>query len=93
MDVNSKHIIHLEIGDSREVGRHSPKMERLLIERGLNYILNVSPYVVWEIISDASRNIISMMRKFISMYVHNIGRNNIVCNLFTIIYLLLKGKF
>nr|XP_034317028.1 uncharacterized protein LOC105338236 [Crassostrea gigas] len=62
MDVNSKHIIHLEIGDSREVGRHSPKMERLLIERGLNYILNVSPYVVWEIISDASRNIISMMR-------------------------------
>ncbi|XP_052699369.1 uncharacterized protein LOC128176877 [Crassostrea angulata] len=62
MDVNSKHIIHLEIGDSREVGRHSPKMERLLIERGLNYILNVSPYLVWEIISDASRNIISMMR-------------------------------
>lgn len=95
MDVNSKHIIHLEIGDSREVGRHSPKMERLLIERGLNYILNVSPYVVWEIISDASRNIISMMRKYIYMYfiLNNIVRNNIVWNLFTIIYLLLKGKF
>ncbi|XP_061187746.1 uncharacterized protein LOC133195811 [Saccostrea echinata] len=62
MDIHSRNIVHMEIGDSREVGRHSPKMERLLIERGLNYIVSASPYVVWEIISDASRNIISLMR-------------------------------
>ena len=50
--------------DSGQVGRHSLKMEKHLIERGLNYLVNVSPFVVWEIISDASRNIISLMRKF-----------------------------
>ena len=64
MDINSRNIVHVEIGDSRQVGRHSPKMEKNLIERGLNYLVNVSPFVVWEIISDASRNIISLMRKF-----------------------------
>ncbi|XP_078332173.1 uncharacterized protein LOC111104867 [Crassostrea virginica] len=62
MDINSRNIVHVEIGDSRQVGRHSPKMEKNLIERGLNYLVNVSPFVVWEIISDASRNIISLMR-------------------------------
>lgn len=61
---NKSTAVFMEIGDYREVGRHSPNMERLLIERGLNYIhvLNVSPYLVWEIISDASRNLISFMR-------------------------------
>uniref|UniRef100_A0A8W8LSL6 Uncharacterized protein n=1 Tax=Magallana gigas TaxID=29159 RepID=A0A8W8LSL6_MAGGI len=52
-----------EVGDSREVGRHSPKMERLLIERGLLYLVHQSPLIVWEIISDASRNIISLLSK------------------------------
>lgn len=30
MDTNTRAILQLEVGDSREVGRHSPKMERPL---------------------------------------------------------------
>eukprot|EP00105_Crassostrea_gigas_P025893 XP_011446631.2 PREDICTED: uncharacterized protein LOC105341690 [Crassostrea gigas] len=52
----------MEVGDSREVDRHSSKMERLLIDRGLQHLLTASPLVIWEIISDASRNIISLMK-------------------------------
>lgn len=63
MDTNTRAILQLEVGDSREVGRHSPKMERLLIERGLLYLVHQSPLIVWEIISDASRNIISLLSK------------------------------
>lgn len=63
MDTDTRSILHLEVGDSREVGRHSPKMERLLIERGLLYLVHQSPLIVWEIISDASRNIISLLSK------------------------------
>lgn len=62
MDTDTRSILHLEVGDSREVGRHSPKMERLLIERGLLYLVHQSPLIVWEIISDASRNIISLLK-------------------------------
>lgn len=51
-----------EVGNSREVGRHSPKMERVLIERGLLYLVHQSPLIVLEIISDASRNIISLLK-------------------------------
>lgn len=36
MDTNTRAILLLEVVDSREVGRHSPK-KRLLIERGLLY--------------------------------------------------------
>ncbi|XP_065938253.1 uncharacterized protein [Magallana gigas] len=35
MDSNTKAIIHMEVGDFREVDRHSFKMERLLIDRRL----------------------------------------------------------
>uniref|UniRef100_A0A8W8IZS6 Uncharacterized protein n=1 Tax=Magallana gigas TaxID=29159 RepID=A0A8W8IZS6_MAGGI len=37
-------------------------MERLLIDRGLQHLLTASLLVIWEIISDASRNIISLMK-------------------------------
>uniref|UniRef100_A0A8W8MHF0 Uncharacterized protein n=1 Tax=Magallana gigas TaxID=29159 RepID=A0A8W8MHF0_MAGGI len=62
MDSNTKAIIHMEVGDSREVDRHSSNMERLLIDRGLQHLLTASPLVIREIISDASRNIISLMK-------------------------------
>lgn len=62
MDTSTRAILQLEIGDSREVGSHSSKMERLLIERGLLYLVHQSPLIVWEIISDASRNIISLLK-------------------------------
>lgn len=67
MDSNTKAIIHMEVGDSREVDRHSSKMERLLIDRGLQHLLTNSPLVIWEIISDASRNIISLLSKYTSV--------------------------
>lgn len=62
MDTNKRAILHLEVGDSREIGRQSPKMERFLIERGLLYLVHQSPLIVYEIISDASRNIISLLK-------------------------------
>lgn len=62
MDTNTRAILQLEVGDSREVGRHSPKMERLLIERGLLYLVHQSPLIVWEIIPGASRNIKSFLK-------------------------------
>ena len=65
MDTHSRNIIHLETSDSRMDGRQSKKMDRVLIERSLNHILNVSPYVVAEIITDDNKNLISMMRKYI----------------------------
>lgn len=73
MDTNTRAILQLEVGDSREVGRHSPKMERLLIERGLLYLVHQPPLIVWEIISNASRNIISLVSKinmFFSGYIY-----------------------
>lgn len=63
MDTSTRAILQFEIGDSREVGSHSSKMERLLIERVLLYLVHQSPLIVWEIISDASRNIISLLSK------------------------------
>lgn len=65
---NTKAIIHMEVSDSREVDRHSSKMERLLIDRGLQHLLTASLLVIWEIISDASRNIISLMSKYTSVW-------------------------
>ncbi|XP_052691954.1 uncharacterized protein LOC128169991, partial [Crassostrea angulata] len=71
MDTNTRAILQLEVGDSREVGRHSPKMERLLIERGLLYLVHQSPLIVWEIISDASRNIISLLKTEPFKHIHH----------------------
>lgn len=73
MDTDTRSILHLEVGDSREVGRHSPKMERLLIERGLLYLVHQSPLIVWEIISDASRNIISLLKTEPFKHLHHIA--------------------
>lgn len=61
MDTSTQFIVHMEVGDSREVERHSPRMEKLLVERGLSFLVNGSPLVVWEVVSDASRTIISIM--------------------------------
>ncbi|XP_078311905.1 uncharacterized protein LOC111114234 [Crassostrea virginica] len=62
MDTSTQFIVHMEVGDSREVERHSPRMEKLLVERGLSFLVNGSPLVVWEVVSDASRTIISIMK-------------------------------
>uniref|UniRef100_A0A8W8MLF8 Uncharacterized protein n=1 Tax=Magallana gigas TaxID=29159 RepID=A0A8W8MLF8_MAGGI len=39
-------------------------MERLLIDRGLQHLITTSPLVLWEIISDASTNITSLMKPY-----------------------------
>lgn len=68
MDTNTRAILQLEVRDSKEVGRHIPKMERLLIELGLLYLVHQSPLIVREIISDTSRNIISLPSKMNMLY-------------------------
>lgn len=69
MDSKTYTILHLEIGDSREVDRHSPRMEKTLVEKGLNYLVHLSPLVKWEVISDASRTITALMSNSI-IYLH-----------------------
>lgn len=70
MDSKTHTILHLEIGDSREVDRHSPRMEKkTLVEKGLNYLVHHSPLVIWEVISDASRTITALMSNYI-IYLH-----------------------
>nr|XP_022333223.1 uncharacterized protein LOC111130440 [Crassostrea virginica] len=62
MDSQTKSIVHMELGDSREVERHSPRMEKVLVERGLNFLVHKSPLLIWEVTSDASRTIIALMK-------------------------------
>lgn len=69
MDSKTYTILHLEIGDSREVDRHSPRMEKTLVEKGLNYLVHHSPLVIWKVISDASRTITALMSNYI-IYLH-----------------------
>lgn len=69
MDSKTHTILHLEIGDSREVDRHSPRMEKFLVEKGLKYLVHHSPLVIWEVISDASRTITALMSNYI-IYLH-----------------------
>lgn len=69
MDSKTHTILHLEIGDSREVDRHSPRMEKNLVEKGLKYLVHHSPLVIWEVISDASRTITAPMSDYI-IYLH-----------------------
>ncbi|XP_061188092.1 uncharacterized protein LOC133196180 [Saccostrea echinata] len=62
MDCESRLIVHLDVADSREVQRYSPKMEKLLVERGLEKVIYHYPLVIWEIVSDASRTIIALLK-------------------------------
>lgn len=64
MDNKTHTIFYLEIGDSREVDRHSPRMEKTLVEKGLNYFVHHSPLVILEVISDASKTITALMSNF-----------------------------
>lgn len=89
MDTNTRAILQLEVGDSREVGRHSPKMERLLIERGLLYLVHQSPLIVWEIIPGASRNIksfLSKMNMLFSDYIYKIHNSKKIMALTEFLY-------
>ncbi|XP_033759156.1 uncharacterized protein LOC117341413 [Pecten maximus] len=62
MEYISGDIIHMEIGDSREVGRNSNKLESFIISRGMAYLQTNGLNVV-EVVTDASRAIISLFGK------------------------------
>ena len=66
MDTDSRYIIGLEIGDSREVKRVSQKLEKELVTRGLlQFVQFKTKLLIWEVVSDASRTIISLLSKYI----------------------------
>ena len=67
LDHDTSKIIHLEIGDSREVERKSNRLEGFLIERGLRKLQSLG-IKVQEVVSDASRTIISLLGKFHTKY-------------------------
>lgn len=53
----------MEVGDAREVDRRSTRMEKVLIGRGLHFLVFQSPIIVWEVTSDASKTVSSILSK------------------------------
>ena len=60
MDMSSGLILHLEIGDSRQVERKNNRLEGFLFENGLQ-CLQVAGLHVTEVITDASRTVIALL--------------------------------
>ena len=71
MDCESRIIVHLDVADSRDVQRNSPKMEKILVERGLEKVVYQLPIVIWEVLSDASRTIIALLSKIFIFHPSN----------------------
>ena len=65
MEYDSGQILHMEIGDSREVDRKSAQLEGFLAVRGLTY-LDGRGVKIAEVTTDASRTFIKLFSKFIS---------------------------
>ena len=65
MDHGSGKIIHMEVGDCREVDRCSGRLEGLLTERGMTY-LEDQGLKIDEVVTDASRTFIKMFGKHLS---------------------------
>ncbi|XP_033760729.1 uncharacterized protein LOC117342641 [Pecten maximus] len=61
MEYISGDIIHMEIGDSREVGRNSNKLESFIISRGMAYLqtngLNVVEVEILQVLGEAGRKV------------------------------------
>lgn len=49
MDTSTQFIVHMEVVDSREVEWHSPAMEKHFIDRGISFLVNRLPFIVWEV--------------------------------------------
>lgn len=64
MEYNSGEILHLEIGDSRDVERKSTQLEGFLADRGLEYLQNTAGLKIKEVTTDASRTFINLFGKF-----------------------------
>ena len=66
MDIDSRYIVGLEIGDSREVTRVSQRLGKELVTRGLlQFVQFKTKLLIWEVVSDASRTIILLLSKYI----------------------------
>nr|XP_034314958.1 uncharacterized protein LOC109618740 isoform X1 [Crassostrea gigas] len=71
LDLEKKLILHMEVGDAREVDRRSTRMEKVLIERGLHFLVFQSPIIVWEVTSDASKTVISILKSEPFQHLHH----------------------
>lgn len=63
MEYNSGQILHLEVGDSREVDRKSAQMEGFLAVRGLTYLEGLG-IKIRAVTTDASRTFIKLFGGF-----------------------------
>jgi len=62
MEYETGKIIHMEVGDYREVDRKSGQLEGFLAEKGLDY-LDKQGLKIREVVTDASRTFIKMFGK------------------------------
>ena len=62
MEYETGQILHMEIGDSREVDRKSPQLEGFLTERGLQFLTDAGVKIT-EVTTDASRTFIKLFGK------------------------------
>ncbi|KAK6180740.1 hypothetical protein SNE40_008736 [Patella caerulea] len=71
MEIESRKIIHMEIGDSRDVERRkSPRMGRYLVTKGLRYITS-DRFNLVELVSDASSTIINILGTIEFKHIHH----------------------
>ena len=63
MEYDSGEILHMEIGDSREVDRKSVQLEGFLAVRGLSYLESLGVKIT-EVTTDASRSFIKLFGEF-----------------------------
>ncbi|ESP00031.1 hypothetical protein LOTGIDRAFT_158258 [Lottia gigantea] len=71
LDTASRKIFHFDAGDSQEVDRHSPRLEKHLVSKGLQFILTTQLQVS-EIVSDASTTIINLMASEFPQFIHSL---------------------
>ena len=62
-------ILHFENVDKREVGVHSPNMEREGMVRCLSFLLS-SGIKISKVVIDSSTSVVKTLGKFCVMYVH-----------------------
>lgn len=63
MDNETKQVVHMEVGDSREVERKATRMEKVVIQRGLGHLLDITKMSIVEVITDGSQSIIKLLSK------------------------------
>ena len=62
-------LIHMKLGDCREAGRHSPRLEGYLTDKGLHPLRAAGVHMV-EVISNASCTLIGLIGKWFPHLTH-----------------------